>query len=59
MGKVKSCLKIVWRVSQQEGRTHAGPLGTDGCAGARGEDSGQEVKETKGGGSNEVGEGLQ
>lgn len=48
MGKVKSCLKTGNMVSQQEGRTHVGPLVTKGSAGARGEDGRQKVEETKG-----------
>lgn len=41
---MKSHLKIVRMVSQQEGRIHVGPLKTDGYAEARGEDGRQRIK---------------
>lgn len=46
---------IIRMVSQQEGRIHVGPLITDGCAEARGEDGRQRVKENKREESGEVG----
>lgn len=44
---MKSHLKIIRTVGQQEGRIHTGPLITDGCTETRGEGGRHRIKENK------------